>query len=78
LFWIKGHLAAPAAELERADDAVVQHLADVHMARGVHHAERRVEQALLLLARDAPIAHRLGLLVQPNTKAVEGGPGEEW
>jgi len=44
------HLAAPATELERTDDSVVQHLADAAMGCRVHHAERRVEQPLSLLS----------------------------
>jgi hypothetical protein len=44
------HFAAPAAQLQRADDSVVQELADVAVQCGVHDPKRRIEQAFLLLA----------------------------
>jgi hypothetical protein len=43
------HLAPPAAQLQGADDAVVQQLADEHVSCGVHLVESGVEQPLLLV-----------------------------
>lgn len=45
------HLAAPAAQLESADDAVVERRSDELMLRSVHLMQRGVEQPLLFLAQ---------------------------
>ena len=66
------HLATTTAELQRADDAVVQHLADILVRRRVHYPERRVEQPLLFVSREATVANRFGLLVHPNTDRLNG------
>ena len=65
------HLAAPAAQLQRADDAVVQQRSDELMLGRVHLLQRGIEQLLLLLSREPPIAHRLRLLVHPHTESME-------
>jgi hypothetical protein len=43
------HLAAPTAQLQRADDPVVQDRPDELMLRCVHLVKRRVEESLLLI-----------------------------
>lgn len=72
------HLAATTAEFERSDDAIVECLADVLMPRRVHHAERCLEQPALLVARDAAIADRLGLLVETHAEPMERRAVEQW
>jgi hypothetical protein len=65
------HFAAPAAQLQRADDAVVEQRSDELMLRRVHLLQRGVEEQLLLVALQPPIPHRLRLLVHQHTVAVE-------
>jgi len=64
------HLSESAAQLEGADDPIVHQRPDPAMLPRVHH-HGRVEQPLLLFARDPPIANGLRLLVQPNTEPME-------
>jgi hypothetical protein len=51
------HLAAPATQLQRADEAVVQERPGVLMFGGVHLLQRRVEQPFLFVAGESPIAN---------------------
>jgi hypothetical protein len=56
LFWISKHLPAPATELQRADDAVVEQWASVLMLGRVHPLQCCIEQLLLLLSREPSLA----------------------
>ncbi len=64
------HLAESAAQLERADEAVVHQRADIPVLPRVH-GQRRVEEPFLLLAGNPPIPNRFRLGVQPDAEAVE-------
>src|SRR5216117_3587958 len=65
------HLAAPATELQRADDAIVEQRTGELVLRRVHPLKRSVKQQLLLVALQSAIAYRLRLLVHPHTVSVE-------
>jgi len=63
------HLAAPATELERADDPIVHDRTDVAVLPRIGR-QGGIEETFLLITRD-PIANSLGFLIQPNTESME-------
>src|SRR5207245_1395640 len=56
------HLAAPATEFQRTDEAVMQEWSDELMLGRVHLLQRRIEQQLFFISRQAAVARRLHLL----------------
>ena len=64
------HLAKAAAQLESTDDSIVHRRPDVLVLPRVH-GQGRVEEPLLFLAGDPPIANRFRLGVQRDAKAVK-------